>query len=51
MKSCTSILELARAHGVDVPIVEQVDSMIRHGATAQEVTAALLSRPRKAETG
>jgi glycerol-3-phosphate dehydrogenase (NAD(P)+) len=51
VKSCTSILELARAHGVDVPIIEQVDSMIRHGATAQEVTAALLSRPRKAETG
>jgi glycerol-3-phosphate dehydrogenase (NAD(P)+) len=51
VKSCTSILELARAHGVDVPIIEQVDGMIRHGATAQEVTSALLSRPRKAETG
>ncbi len=50
VKSCTSILELARAHGVDVPIIEQVDAMIRHGRTAQEVVAALLSRPRKSET-
>ncbi len=51
VKSCTSILELALAHGVDVPIIEQVDAMIRHGATAQDVAARLLSRPRKAETG
>ncbi|HEX6917665.1 MAG TPA: NAD(P)H-dependent glycerol-3-phosphate dehydrogenase [Phycicoccus sp.] len=51
VKSCTSILELARNHGVDVPIIEQVDAMIQHGRTAQEVVAALLSRPRKAETG
>ncbi len=50
VKSCTSILDLASAHGVDVPIIEQVDAMIRHGRTAQEVVAALLSRPRKAET-
>ena len=50
VKSCTSILDLARAHGVDVPIIEQVDAMIRHGRTAQEVVAALLARPRKAET-
>ncbi|MBM6400479.1 NAD(P)H-dependent glycerol-3-phosphate dehydrogenase [Phycicoccus sonneratiae] len=50
VKSCTSILDLSRAHGVDVPIIEQVDAMIRHGRTAQEVVAALLSRPRKAET-
>jgi glycerol-3-phosphate dehydrogenase (NAD(P)+) len=50
VKSCTSILELARNHGVDVPIIEQVDAMIQHGRTAQEVVAALLARPRKAET-
>jgi glycerol-3-phosphate dehydrogenase (NAD(P)+) len=50
VKSCTSILDLASAHGVDVPIIEQVDAMIRHGRTAREVVAALLSRPRKAET-
>ncbi|MEO7422745.1 MAG: NAD(P)H-dependent glycerol-3-phosphate dehydrogenase [Ornithinibacter sp.] len=50
VKSCTSILDLARQHGVDVPIIEQVDAMIQHGRTAQEVVANLLSRPRKAET-
>ena len=50
VKSCTSILDLARRHDVDVPIIEQVDAMIRHGRTAQEVVAALLSRPRKPET-
>jgi glycerol-3-phosphate dehydrogenase (NAD(P)+) len=50
VKSCTSILDLARNNGVDVPIIEQVDAMIRHGRTAPEVVAALLSRPRKAET-
>jgi glycerol-3-phosphate dehydrogenase (NAD(P)+) len=51
VKSCTSILELARNHGVDVPIIEQVDAMIRTGRTAQEVARNLLSRPRKSETG
>ena len=50
VKSCTSILELARKNDVDVPIIEQVDAMIQHDRTAQEVVAALLSRPRKAET-
>ncbi len=50
VKSCTSILELAQHHGVDVPIIEQVDAIIRHGHTAEEVAQALLSRPRKAET-
>jgi glycerol-3-phosphate dehydrogenase (NAD(P)+) len=50
VKSCTSILELARNTGVDVPIIEQVDAMIQHDRSAQEVVSALLSRPRKAET-
>ena len=51
VKSCTSILELAHNHGVDVPIIEQVDAMIRQGRTAQEVARNLLSRPRKSEAG
>ena len=50
VKSCTAILELARKNDVDVPIIEQVDAMIQHDRTAQEVVSALLSRPRKAET-
>ncbi|KGN42670.1 NAD(P)H-dependent glycerol-3-phosphate dehydrogenase [Knoellia aerolata] len=51
VKSCTSILDLARHHGVDVPIIEQVNAMITEGKSAQDVVGALLSRPRKAETG
>ena len=50
VKSCESILQLAHDHGVEVPIIEQVDAMIQHDRTAQEVVSALLSRPRKAET-
>ncbi|KGN36705.1 NAD(P)H-dependent glycerol-3-phosphate dehydrogenase [Knoellia subterranea] len=51
VKSCTSILDLARQHGVDVPIIEQVNAMITEGKSTPEVVEALLSRPRKAETG
>ncbi|HPB71715.1 MAG TPA: NAD(P)H-dependent glycerol-3-phosphate dehydrogenase [Phycicoccus sp.] len=50
VKSATSILELARRHGVDVPIIEQVQAMIEDGRRADEVVRTLLSRPRKAET-
>jgi glycerol-3-phosphate dehydrogenase (NAD(P)+) len=50
VKSCTSILDLARKHDVDVPIIEQVHAMIADGRRAPEVVQALLSRPRKAET-
>ena len=49
VKSCTSILDLAGRHGVEVPIIEQVDAMIAHDRTAQEVVAALLARPRRPE--
>lgn len=49
VKSCTSILDLARKNGVDVPIIEQVHAMIVEGRTAEDVVRALLSRPRKAE--
>ncbi|MBR7744514.1 NAD(P)-dependent glycerol-3-phosphate dehydrogenase [Phycicoccus sp. BSK3Z-2] len=51
VKSCTSILELARKHDVEVPIIEQVDALIEHGRTIPEVVSTLLARPRKAETG
>jgi len=50
VKSCTSILDLARRHDVDVPIIEQVNAMITEGKSAQDVVGTLLSRPRKAET-
>ncbi len=50
VKSCTSIHELARKYGVHVPIIEQVDLMIRENRTPAEVVEALLRRPLKAET-
>ncbi len=49
VKSCASILDLARAHGVDVPITEQVNNAVHHGASADTIVRELLSRARKAE--
>lgn len=49
VKSCTSIRELARKVDVDVPIIEQVDLMIREGITPAQVVESLMSRPRRAE--
>lgn len=49
VKSCESIQELAQAHGVDVPIVENVAAVVHEGRTPQEMVERLLSRPRKAE--
>ena len=50
VKSCGSILQLAREHDVDVPITEQVAEVVHHGLGAREVVARLLGRARKAET-
>jgi glycerol-3-phosphate dehydrogenase (NAD(P)+) len=49
VKSCDSILQLAREHGVDVPIIEQVAAVVHEGRTPQQVVETLLSRARKAE--
>lgn len=49
VKSCESVLALAHAHGVDVPIIEQVAAVVHHGRRPQDVVATLLSRARKAE--
>lgn len=49
VKSCDSILQLARDHGVDVPIIEQVAAVVHEGRTPQEVVESLLSRARKHE--
>jgi glycerol-3-phosphate dehydrogenase (NAD(P)+) len=49
VKSCDSILQLARDHGVDVPIIEQVAAVVHKGRTPQQVVETLLSRARKAE--
>lgn len=50
VKSCASILQLARDHGVDVPITEQVNNAVNHGHSVQDMVRALLSRARKHET-
>jgi glycerol-3-phosphate dehydrogenase (NAD(P)+) len=49
VKSCDSVLQLAREHGVDVPIIEQVAAVVHEGRTPQQVVESLLSRARKAE--
>ena len=49
VKSCESILDLARHHGVDVPIIENVAAVVHDGRTPEEVVTALMTRARKAE--
>lgn len=49
VKSCESILQLARDHGVEVPIIEQVAAVVHDGRRVADVVAALMSRARKAE--
>jgi glycerol-3-phosphate dehydrogenase (NAD(P)+) len=49
--SCLSVLELARAHGVDVPITEGVVGVVHHGVAPAEMGRALLSRARRPEVG
>ncbi len=50
VKSCDSILDLARRHGVEVPIVEQVAAVVHEGRTPGEVVETLLSRARRPES-
>ena len=49
VKSCESILTLAREHDVDMPICEQVVAVIRDGHPVKEVGPRLMSRDLKAE--
>ena len=49
VKSCQSILELAQAHGVDMPIVSQVVSVVRDGSSARTMLGALMTRDLKTE--
>lgn len=50
VKSCKSILDLARSLDVEVPIVENVEAVVYEGRSTREVVAALMSRARKLET-
>lgn len=49
VKSCRSVLELATAHGIDMPITEQVVAAVHEGLPVTEMAARLLGRPRKYE--
>lgn len=49
VKSCRSILELARSVDVEVPIVENVAAVVHEGRAPGEVVASLMSRSRKDE--
>ncbi|WP_103063507.1 NAD(P)H-dependent glycerol-3-phosphate dehydrogenase [Actinomyces qiguomingii] len=48
-KSARAVLDLATAHGVDMPITAGVVAVVEGTATVEEISDALLSRPRKAE--
>jgi len=49
VKSCLSVLELAQAHGVDMPIVQAVVAVVHQGLEPAEMGGRLLSRARRPE--
>jgi glycerol-3-phosphate dehydrogenase (NAD(P)+) len=50
VKSCESILQLAHANGVRVPIIEQVAAVVHDGRSPKEVVGVLMLRALKNET-
>jgi glycerol-3-phosphate dehydrogenase (NAD(P)+) len=48
-KSCSSILDLATRHGVDAPIAEHVDAVVRGEIGARDMMDAFIAREPKAE--
>jgi glycerol-3-phosphate dehydrogenase (NAD(P)+) len=49
VKSCLSIRDLARAHGVEMPIVEQVESVCHEGVDPRVAVKLLMGREMKPE--
>jgi glycerol-3-phosphate dehydrogenase (NAD(P)+) len=49
VKSCRSVLDLARAHGVEVPITEAVVRVCHEGEAPAQMVKELMSRESKAE--
>jgi glycerol-3-phosphate dehydrogenase (NAD(P)+) len=49
VKSCLSIRDLARAHGVEMPIVEQVERVCHEGVDPQIAVKLLMGREMKPE--
>jgi glycerol-3-phosphate dehydrogenase (NAD(P)+) len=48
-KSCEPILELAKTHGVEMPITEQVVNVLHNGASVKTMAAAFMARDTKHE--
>ena len=48
-KSCEPILSLARQHGVDMPITEQVVEVVHHGRSPKAMASSFMARDTKAE--
>lgn len=48
-KSCPSVLDLAEAAGVEMPIAEQVVEVCHEGRSARDALAALMDRDAKSE--
>ena len=48
-KSCSSLLQLARNTGVDAPIAEHVDAVVRGEISARDMMDAFIARDTKAE--
>jgi glycerol-3-phosphate dehydrogenase (NAD(P)+) len=49
VKSCASLLALARAHGIDAPLAEAVDAVVAGRITAKDMIEVFLSRQTKHE--
>ena len=49
VKSCRSILDLARKHDVYMPITGHVVSVVHEGMTPTEMVRGLMSRPASSE--
>ncbi|KQS73213.1 NAD(P)H-dependent glycerol-3-phosphate dehydrogenase [Modestobacter sp. Leaf380] len=49
VKSCRSVLDLARAHGVDVPITEAVVRVCHEGESPVQMVREIMSREAKSE--
>jgi glycerol-3-phosphate dehydrogenase (NAD(P)+) len=49
VKSCPSVLELARVAGVEMPITEQVVAVCHEGRSARDALTALMDRDAKSE--
>lgn len=49
VKSCRSVIDLARSHGVDMPICAGVTAVVEHQMDVRQLGDELMSRPHKHE--